>query len=980
MKFQTVKPLTWAMLSASLLGASTGFAQSHTALVVGANEVITPGPKAVDAVRITSKNEYFQIRNAGKIQALGAGQQHGISVNGLISVVNQIDNAQGASIAGHVDGIYVGNQAHADRLQNAGQITGGRYALFASNRAIVDTLTNRGTMQGQQAAVNVDRSAYVKRLENAGHVTSADTAIRVVDKGQLGQVSNTGAIEGQRYGLYVGSSGQLETFTNRGTLTGQRAALLIEKNGHLQNLDNQGVIHAAEDAIYVGGQGQLDRLHIAKGARVVGGDVAVGQDNFGYADAGIRVDGGRLQTLENEGEIAGAMGVVLQNGQVGQFKNTGTIRTTGQNPFTSAVYLIRWHGHSGIENFENTGMIKSDHGYAFLLEGDTRIQNFTNVGWIQADKEALATVRSNQSDGARIDHITLKKGSMLMAAGNTIALWNQNQKKDLMTVGQLNVEAGAKLTSWSANTIYTASHSGIESVHLNGTVYAGQNGLLNEGTLGTSDSGEAPLVVGPSAKIEAKGGWALVNAGTIHGNVALAGDLQGRDGTFKNTGLVTGGVVFTGEHPITLLNTGDIKGGITQNGKGEIVVKDWFIHTGDVTSGSQGLYITGQGPGNVKVEHVTFHRAAEVAAMATKATPQSVRGLVSYNGQALAPQSVGLSEELTQLGFTSAYDQRAQTLATGLTTEVTAGGLLTRATTHQLMRRDFFVSAAIDEATQTATYHARQGTAHSGVFVKPYGSVDSGHVREADLSGNTYGVLAGAHGQTAQMNATLYAGYEQGDLSSQYMGSHLDLTSQSVYVGADGQRTVAAVGAGELFIRAGARFNYTANDVMRNLTDSASKSDTHAYSFQANAQVGLNYPVNDRTLLTPTVGLGFMTTSLSDLALHNKMGQTDRYQVDRLQVPYADVGLSWQQGWSDTIRTQLAVGVRSLLTKHFSMTSQFDNTAVTDTIDLPSHYEYASANVAWLLDKNNEVTLGYTGVFDAHGQSHNLTAKYEYLF
>lgn len=868
------------------------------------------------------------IDNSGRIDSLTSAGVHAIKVAGENATVSTINNNKGGQITGAWHGVSIENGAHVGGISNVGTITGNKGAGVYVNNATLLGFDNQGTIQGSQGVFLQGKNTTVMSFNNTGTIL-----------GQLGVNIDGAHVE----------------------------------NGELGN------VTGTSSAVYIQNGAQINNLSVASGKSITGGKWTGGPQSFGYAGAGIRItDNASVDTLSNAGDISGAVGLAIQKANVGTLNNSGTIQTSTNNGLSAALYLISWYGKNTVGTINNTGTIKSAAGYGVLVEPNTTINDFTNAGTIQAGQSGIWTVHSrNSKEPTYIANLNLEKGSKIIAGNSGIRLTSQTNQPEFQ-IGNLNAKAGSTITAQNGDGIYVDAHSGIKSVKVDGTITANKLGFVNHGVVGESGNKGDAITIGSTGVITSQTAYALRNTGTINGNLTIAGQLTGKNGGVDNSGTITGNLNYSGNKDLVLNNTGKVAGKFNVTGSGNVLVKNWNVYD----ENSKAEIEKAKKNTLVKVEKVTFANSGTVGKALAEGRSLDTSALAMVNGQYVDVDSVGLSNEIMQLGIQANEDKDNKKLDVKVVGANTSGGLLGQALSSQLMRRDFFVNSMVDEAVNSTQYHGLGGQSVTSVFAKPYGSYDKYDAGSASMTGNTYGILVGANYLKDGLGATAYAGYEHGDVNSDFMGGKLGLKADTFYLGATGYTTVASFGSNDVFVKAGAKAAFTKNDLDRALENTNSQAKTDAMSWGANAQAGVNFKLAETSIVTPTIGVGYSSAKIDDFTLMNGAEQknADMYTLGNVNMPYGEVALNWQQGWTQNLRTTVGGGVRVLFDKTQDVTATLSGQATKANYDLSGSYEYVTANAAWTLDKNNEVSVGYTGVFEGSGQSHNLTAKYEYLF
>lgn len=930
MQNKTKSKLGWSLSAGALaVSALTGVATSPAALAAAPAAtqdytISTNNPTGNDNAFYTQK--YYDNLTVNK-----GVQLHGANA-GLFIQYNSVGNLtiqEGASLKGR-EGLWIDSGLTGHGLIQGATIEG-------SDRGVTLAGHNKGTLTIRDTTVKGREAVWFNYgvtgnlvIDGKSQVNGSNIGV-MVQNGNIGEVSvgKDATVTGQNYGVWLNRNvghvtldGQVTGVKGDGVTflggTRLKGALLV--HGHVLG-GNNGI------SVYngmIGADTQGEHFEVLHGASVEG------QKSYGiYVDHASQIKG----SIDVEGgRVTGGKGGILNEGTIWA-ANTANGISVAEGGYVSSII--------------NRGKIVGSRHGINIQNPNTKVDSVVNRGTI----DATQTPNSNG-----------------------IFVQNHAQVGSIQNAG--TVKAGEFGILSNASRVGQITNSGV--------VEGKDAGIYNVGTLGADNNKDAALVLADTSQVSASKGWAVRNDGTIHGSVALAGQLKGASGSFYNQGTITNGVTFNGTKDISITNVGNIHGVLTANGTGKVVIKNWLLHDHE-----DKVNVVGEHAKNVVIEKVTYGDAESTAHAAATHTGIEMGVRLLTQTASIDTDDANLSNDVQRLGFTSTFDHGAQVLDVGLTSSATAGGILGQTIANQTMRRDFFVDSMVEEAVQSAQYHASDLEGNGSVFVKPYGSHDGYHVGGADLSGNTYGVLAGVNYTQDDLGVTAFAGYENSNLDAQYADGSLGVKSDAFYLGATGYANVAHFDEHDLFVKLGAKAGFTRHTVDRAIDAVSSQANANTMNWGLKAQVGLNLNLSKSTIVTPTLGLGYSSASVNDFGLMGK-NEYDHYNLNNVVMPYGEVGLNWHQSWTDKIRTNIGTGVRVLFDKNQSLTSTFTNTegqkpagvptSIGGNYDLSSSYEYVTTNATWAVNKNNEVTLGYTGVFSNAGQSHNLTAKYEYLF
>ncbi|MEA1648691.1 autotransporter domain-containing protein [Nitrospirillum sp. BR 11164] len=391
-------PATQTVYSQPVLASIGLLSNAAGALIMGASGINIAGGSISTLV------------NAGQIVGTG---QHGVGVmitNGYISsyddiaqtfssqaiasTIGNLTNSATGTISGHT-GILA--QGTIGMLSNTGLIQGGQTAIV--NSGTIGTLSNSGTISGSVAAIRnsgilgaivdtgviagniintgvIGGSAYgvtvggtVDGIQNlAGGTISGNTTGILVARGSIGTLSNGGLIQGEQAG--IANAGTIGSLVNAGTIEGNVTSLGGQGRGNGINLTG--------DQIYVYDPGAQTGYSRAVGPQI--GTLANLPNALIAGVTGIRLEGGSIGTLLNDGQIVGLgwQGVVVTGKTESIYDAVSGITSTTVTPgsigtlvnrmgatISGAVHGIQVSGAT-VETIANAGLIGGG-GYGISL-------------------------------------------------------------------------------------------------------------------------------------------------------------------------------------------------------------------------------------------------------------------------------------------------------------------------------------------------------------------------------------------------------------------------------------------------------------------------------------------------------------------------------------------------------------------------------------------------------------------------------------
>lgn len=899
-----------------------------------------------------SEGDTVVLDNSGTVTTSSDG--NGVWIKDA-AIANSVKNSGSGSISGDVNAILV--NGGVTELTNSANIQGGKYGVMVSGTAAkVETLANQtgGVISGATAGIQIDGT--VTSLTNAGQI-SGNNGIVIGASGSVTTLNNQsgGQITGAETGILV--NGSVTTLKNAGTVSGKNA--IVVSGGHVESLaiEAGGQVSGTETGILV--NGTVDSLTSAGTIKGVNAIVVSGE-------------GAKVETIavQSGGKIEGTETGILVNGTVGKVTADGTV--TGKN----GIVVSGSGATVGTITVESGGNVSgSDAGILV----NTTATEVSVAGTVSGQNAVLVS-----GQGAKIGTLTVASGGVLHStSGNGIGIADAYANGG---IDNLSIASGGKVQSDTGYGIYVPKDQIFKSINIAGEVSGAKEGLYIQGTIGGENSTPPTLVIEDTAKITSQGEYGIYNEGTVNG-LSIAGEVSGAKAGIYNVGTINGGVTYTGTKDLSVINYGAVNGQLIKNGSGKVTIIDWLLPTSESK-----VVVTGSHTDNIEIQHVSYGDIPSTAQAAADQSgiPLMPRLMVNDQAGGVTTLDANLSDEVQRYGFTSTFQDKEQYLKIGLSTEATAGGILGQVVANQIVRRDFTVDTMIDEAVSSALYHNKGQEGTGSIWVKPYGSTDRFEEQGTEFTGNTYGVLVGANYIQNDFGLTAFLGYEKSNLDGTYSTGVLNMDADTYYLGATGFANVASIMDNNVFVKVGAKAGLGRNSIDRTIGSEASSTDTNSVSWSVKAQLGVDWKLAKTSTITPSIGFGYASASIDDFGLVSSK-ETDTYNMNNVTLPYGEVALHWTQDWTQNFRTNFGGGMRFLFDKTQSMTSNFtsangDNggpaspTSIAGNYDLSSTYEYLTGNVTWALNKVNEVTFGYTGVFGGNGQSHNLTAKYEYLF
>ncbi|TWB40655.1 uncharacterized protein with beta-barrel porin domain [Nitrospirillum viridazoti] len=558
-----------AQLSVTGAAVMTGGAVSITGLSATANYLVGQGGTTLVAGGVGSSYSGVSLQAntiAGLVAAAG-----GVGTNLVVTGAND----------------YVGTLLPT--LNNTGSIGGMQTALFVRSTGSIGTVSNSGTLAGVGAVTGYGASiaGTIGTLTNSGVVSGDGTngGYGLLNRGTIGTLINTvgGTFAGLAgtvgYGLINQSI--LNTVVNYGLMT-----------GHDGGLQNMGTIQLLDNAS--GGTIRSNSASAQQGLRNDGTIVTLLNDGLIGNNYGIFQAAGTIQTLVNNGTIAANASGVYMSAAIGTISNSGTISAahkaivanstltallnSGTLKGTQAL-AIGVNGRVG--TISNSGVIQGNivntgtggltigggaNGTIGTLSGLTGRGTITNTGSSVVFSDGALSLNDNINVGA---NTVVNSGANLILSNTVNVTGNYSQSSGTLVVnpgvsqllvsGAASISGGTILTSLSntgnylVGSAYTLVQGGA------GSNYTGASVVTNSITgLGYASSiatvgGNLDLLLSFNSDYIGGSYGTLVNAGTLNAATVLYIASTGTLGALVNSGTIQGNITNAGSQDLTII-------------------------------------------------------------------------------------------------------------------------------------------------------------------------------------------------------------------------------------------------------------------------------------------------------------------------------------------------------------------------------------------------------------------------------------------
>lgn len=584
-------------------------------------------------------------------------------------VVDLTNNFGALSVTNLATGTIAGMRGSIHWLANAGTVDGGSDAAFASTVQYA-TITNTGRISSTGGTA-IDAEGALA-LTNSGTIAGS-----VTSRARIGQNSTIDTLAG--------------TITGNVTLGAGDDTLLARYDGGRLVTGITGTIDGGAGIdtlrLRIAGDATLGALALPTGferlgiGTTTGATVTLGTA-FGGVGGLVQIEGGG--TVVNRGTLTGTAPVVSDGFSVDGlpvFTNAGTIRTTGGAADSFAVQL------NSVRRFQNDGTVEAS-GNGVSLGGQG---SFVNAGTITATGTGVS-ISGNGFDNGGTIRSTAGTGATLF--GSWGANWTNRGTIDGAVTGVL-------LTATLVNTgTITSPATG---------VVLGSGGFLDNRAGGRVDGG---IALRPSSFISISDAG-IANAGTINGNVRLAGSTTttsfGNNSYYALSGGVLNGNLTLGNRDLLVTELANGGTGAFAGITGTVTATNALLRyrvRGDAT-------ISGAAPaGFAAIGYDLYGNAALTLTGATRPIDVAGTGSIDLTGNITASSQ-------SAIRITSLALSRVETAPATGNVAITSRGTLT------LERRandQSFISTAValgsaDRFTNTGTIVAIDRTTTGSGFV-----------------------------------------------------------------------------------------------------------------------------------------------------------------------------------------------------------------------------------------------------------------------
>ncbi|MDA3967733.1 autotransporter outer membrane beta-barrel domain-containing protein, partial [Helicobacter sp. WB40] len=769
----------------------------------------------------------------------------------------------------------------------------------------------------------------------------------------------------------------IATLNNTGSINGNINLTDVSGNG-IGTLNNSGTITGK---ITLNG-GKLDASSVATINTLTNyetgsiGEILVGGNS-----------GGHIGTLNNYGTITN--GITIANGS-GSIVNLNNYSTLG-NVDTGKVGLTNNNTIDNLRNYETGSIVYAGTGTIDKLldnKGTIALANSANSislnNGVRVNNSGVITGSQNGS-GA----ILLASGGAAISINNTGLVNVKNYKQS--QIGVDGADASVNIESWkltlneSTSTFnntpgYTYRVS--DERYLSGTFIPAEVTPPTDGSGG--DTGSGADVATPKGKwvFTTIGSGANTDSNKMNANSHIYVSTS-NEGKFENVNFLNNSIVLDlstqGFEIGQVYNMDNLVYGVDNNG----------LLTG---IGSAEWTIKDNGSGNGTLVYELDSGASSV---------NGGRGLTSAN-LAIQDDLYTISDTFIDTITSENGDgKRVRGFSIGVDVANGAGAILAQGLTNVSARRSLFIDsitttaiqATIDQTSRTqqvsyndsdvnfenlAKYAQISTDAYSATsnrdtyfYAIPYYTADSMDLQGGfeNLKGNTYGLVAGAQKNLYDAGIVgIFFGFESGSYDTSARFTSYNQDDLTFYGGLNYYKVLGGTESREYYVKAIAKAALISSDVSRSTTAGSGTGDASVDSanFGAGADLGINFYLTDAHVISPEIGISYDRLNTDSFVIGNQY-----YEESDANLLQGKIGFNWLAQWSPVFSTNFGAGIKNNFTGDIDTAVRIDNNHISQTVDLPSTYQYVQGGLSYMITNNVEVSLNYNGNYSSDTSSHS---------
>ncbi|MDA3968390.1 beta strand repeat-containing protein [Helicobacter ibis] len=881
-------------------------------------------------------------------------------------IVSDNRGGSGASIGlidnqgGTIDGI-INKESSITTIKNTGTINSIIATGSATNNAAFGTIANLDT--GAISSLALSGGATITSVVNEGVIgnknaqnATSDAISMKSGANSIASLINTGSINGNiNLSSDKGGNNTITTLDNSGKITGK----IILATG---NASTSAIASIATLTNY-------DTGSI--------GEILVGNNG----------SGGHIGTLNNYGTIVNGITIANDSGSIVNLNNYSTLG----NVDTGKVGLTNNNTIDNLRNYETGSIV-----YAGTGTIDKLLDNKGTIALAKGTSNAI-----NLADGARVtntgkiigsqDGVSIFSTMGAISINNTGSVDVRNYKQSQIHLSgagaSANIEAWKLTLNESTSTFnntpgYTYRVS--DERYLSGTFIPAEVTPPTDGSGGNTESGDNTGATNP------KGKWVFTTIGSgantdtnkmnANSHIYVSKDENGK---FENVNFLDKSIVLDlsnqGFEIGQVYNMDNLVYGVDNNG----------LLTG---IGSAEWTIKDNGSGNGTLVYELDSGASSV---------NGGRGLTSAN-LAIQDDLYTISDTFIDTITSENGDgKRVRGFSIGVDVANGAGALLAQGLTNVSARRSLFIDsitstaiqATIDQTSRTqqvsyndsdvnfenlAKYAQISTDAYSATsnrdtyfYAIPYYTADSMDLQGGfeNLKGNTYGLVAGAQKNLYDAGIVgIFFGFESGSYDTSARFTSYNQDDLTFYGGLNYYKVLGGTESREYYVKAIAKAALISSDVSRSTTAGSGTGDASVDSanFGAGADLGINFYLTDAHVISPEIGISYDRLNTDSFVIGNQY-----YEESDANLLQGKIGFNWLAQWSPVFSTNFGAGIKNNFTGDIDTAVRIDNNHISQTVDLPSTYQYVQGGLSYMITNNIEVSLNYNGNYSSDTSSHS---------
>ena len=870
-----------------------------------------------------------------------------------------------------------GSGASIGLIDNQGGTIGG----IINKESSITTIKNTGTINSIIATGSTTNNAAFGTIANldTGVISSlalsgGATITSVVNEGVIGNKNAQNATS-DAISMKSGAN-SIASLINTGSINGN-INLSSDKGGNntITTLDNSGKI-TGKIILATGDGSDSSMASIATLTNYETGSI-------GEILVGNNGSGGHIETLNNYGTITN--GITIANGS-GSIVNLNNYSTLG-NVDTGKAGLTNNNTIDNLRNYETGSIVYAGTGTINKLldnKGTIALANSANsISLKNGVRVNNSGVITGSQDGAGA--ILLASGGAAISINNTGLVNAKNYKQSQIGVdgsgASANIEAWKLTLNESTSTFnntpgYTYKVS--DERYLSGTFIPAE---VTPPTDGSSDTGAT----------NSKGKWVFTTissgANTDSNKMNANSHIyvsKSNDGKFENVNFLDKSIVLD-------LSTQGFEIGQVYNMDNLVYGVD--SGTGLLTGiGSAEWTIKDNGSGNGTLVYELDSGASSV---------NGGRGLTSAN-LAIQDDIYTISDTFIDTITSEKGDgKRVRGFSIGVDVANGAGALLAQGLTNVSTRRSLFIDsitstviqATIDQTSRTqqvsyndsdvnfenlAKYAHISTDAYSATsnrdtyfYAIPYYTADSTDLQGGfeKLKGNTYGLVAGAQKNLYDAGIVgIFFGFESGSYDTSARFTSYNQDDLTFYGGLNYYKVLGGTENREYYVKAMAKAALISSDISRSTTAGSGTGDASVDSanFGAGVDLGINFYLTDAHVISPEIGISYDRLNTDSFVIGNQY-----YEESDANLLQGKIGFNWLVQWSPVFSTNFGAGIKNNFTGDIDTSVRIDNSHISQTVDLPSTYQYVQGGLSYMITNNIEVSLNYNGNYSSNTSSHS---------